>query len=136
MLDATDFNMYKVFLLLILVALIFAKEENPAARPNDQGECNDGALPLMAGPTKAGELKLFQFADGQVVDPYAFRVGVPPNVTDHLRNFCLKMDFPKIFADLMGPEGYDPGDSEYVRIKGKKWFIQRPAKSGIPTLIG
>ena len=26
----------------------------------------------------------------------------------------------------MGPEVYDPGDSEDVRIKGKQWYIQRP----------
>lgn len=82
----------------------------------------------MPGPNFVGELKMLQYENGTVVDPFAFRIGLPANLTNELRQFCVDMGFPEIIYDLMGPGEYEPGGDDHVRIKGKNWYIQRPAK--------
>lgn len=132
--------MHKVILLFVLAVVVFqsaaAQEDLPSqdngvcVKGSDDGDCEvseEETEPLsLDGPKYVGELKMLQYSDGREVDPFAFRIGLPANVTNHLRRFILDMGITKVVQDIMNDGEYDPGQNETERILGKKWFIYRP----------
>lgn len=82
---------------------------------------------LLPGPTKPGEVLPLQFQDGVAVDPFAFRVRLPENLTKIMRDYCDKIRLTELFEELMDDEQLDPGEDEYAQLNGNKWYVQRPS---------
>ena len=75
---------------------------------------------LLPGPTEPGEVLPLQFQDGVAVDPFAFRVGLPENLTKIMRDYCDKIGLTELFDELMDDEQLDPDEDEYIQLNRQK----------------
>lgn len=68
----------------------------------------------------------------KVTAPYAFQIGVPPELTVELLNYSNRIGLTNVMRELVGPspiEAVDSGSAHEFRKldDGNEWYVQRPS---------
>ena len=71
--------------------------------------------------------------DGSQTTPYAFQVGLPPELTTELLKYCNALGMTDLFRDLVGDDpiealesGEGPNGKFVSLADGNRWYAQRP----------
>ena len=91
------------------------------ADPNPDGDF----LPV---PLEIGQMHQISWRDsGDVVTPWAFRIGLPRLTRRTLLDYCNKLGVTDVLRHAtIGGNPLDPGTDTHLRLNGDKWYLQRP----------
>ena len=96
----------------------------------------DGDFVVPKKKLEAGEMfPMMWREDGSQTTPYAFQVGLPPELTTELLNYCDELTMTDLFRDLVGENpiealetGQGPNGKFVTLADGNNWYAQRPDK--------
>jgi len=94
----------------------------------------DGDFVVPNKKLGAGEMfPIIWREDGSQTTPYAFQVGLPPELTTELLNYCNELGMTDLFRDLVGDnpiealeDGQGPNGKFVTLADGNRWYAQRP----------
>jgi len=83
---------------------------------------------FVASPLEPGKVAPFRWEDtGEIVTPFAFRLGLDKRVREVLLDYCNRMGITDIFRHVtIDNNPLKVEQNQLVRIHGYKWYLQRP----------
>jgi len=99
----------------------FVPENWKSAEPEPMGEF----LPTPLGP---GEIDNIRWKEtGDIVTPWAFRMGLTKSVRNVLLEYCEKMGIIDVLRHVtVEGNGLKPGEETTLQLDGDDWYLQRP----------
>jgi hypothetical protein len=90
----------------------------------------DDATRKTGRPLSPGQLESVRWKDtGEVVTPWAFRVGLPSRVREVLLEYCRLKGIAQALRHVtVEGNGFLPGQESRMILDGQEWFLQRPGK--------
>lgn len=94
----------------------------------------DGEFVVPKTKLEAGEMIPMIWRDtGSQTTPYAFQIGLPPELTTELLKYCDELGMIDLFRDFVGehpiealPTGQGPNGQFVTLADGNRWYAQRP----------
>ena len=83
---------------------------------------------FIANPLQPGHMAPVRWAGtGQVVTPWAFRMGLDRKIRHVLLDYCNKMGITEMLQHVtLEGNGLEPGTDTHLELEGHDWFLQRP----------
>ncbi|KAL7492611.1 hypothetical protein ACHAWT_002390 [Skeletonema menzelii] len=94
----------------------------------------DGDFVVPKTKLEAGEMfPIIWREHGSQTTPYAFQVGLPPELTTELLNYCDELGMTDLFREFVGEnpiealeDGQGPNGKFVTLADGNRWYAQRP----------
>ena len=80
-------------------------------------------------PLQSGQVEYMRWAGDPdaIVHDFGFQVGLPPELTQVLRQFCDEVGITETFRNLLiKGNALEPGTDMDMQVNGTNWYIQRP----------
>jgi len=96
-------------------------------------EDTDNAGDFVSPKLEPGEMFPFVWReDGEFTTEYAFQIGLPPELTTELLDYCNTLGITEKFRELVGDNPIEAKDEHsgqfFEMTDGNRWYAQRPAK--------
>eukprot|EP00978_Attheya_sp_CCMP212_P026616 scaffold87961_cov48-Attheya_sp.AAC.1 len=100
---------------------------DPTAEQTGKDSLDNPSQHVKGNSLAHGELSPATLVDGTRISKFGYRVGLPPQVSDELRNFCDRSGITDCFRILLNQHALDPKDTFITTLGDVEWNIQRPA---------